>query len=139
MKVGIVYPNKSLSSKLLAEDLSKEITTYPRLMNDFNYDESFDYLVIIYEQSLNSKQVKSFINQLSRNHIKNMSLCYMYKISDKHVHKMVDLCHQQDIPLMRELYTCKIPFIQKPYLQEEILSHARTYMNDMITIIHNYY
>lgn len=139
MKIGIVYSKKNKQAQLLVNDLIKEVRSIPVTMEDFNFNESYDYLVIVYEQSLNNKQIKELINQLSKNYVKNVSLIYMYKLSDKYINKMVDLTHKNDIPLMRETYTCKIPLLSKPYLKEEVLSRGRTYINDMVTIIHNYY
>lgn len=53
--------------------------------------------------------------------------------------KIIQLCLKQDLPLMRETYSCKKSFKTKHHLDDDIISGGRVYIEDMVNICNHYY
>ena len=98
-------------------------------------------MVIGFEESFGfkNKELEDFIHHLSRKHIKNLALFNMFCFSNKQMLKMIDLCQKQDLPLMRETYSCKKGLKTKLILNDDIKSGGRIYIEDMVNICRHYY
>ena len=141
MKVVVVYTSCCKETKLLAEDMARYAKTYAKPLCDFDFDENIDLLVIGIEESFGfkNKELEDFIHHLSRKHIKNLALFNMFCFSNKQMLKMIDLCQKQDLPLMRETYSCKKGLKTKLILNDDIKSGGRIYIEDMVNICRHYY
>ncbi len=141
MKVIVVYTSRCKETKLLAEDMARYARTSARPLSDFDFNENIDLLVIGFEEDIcrKSKELEDFIHQLSRAHIKNLALFNMFCFSNKKMEKVIDLCQKQDLPLMRETYSCKKGIRSKPCLNDDIISGGRVYIEDMVNICRHYY
>lgn len=141
MKVVIVYTSHCKETKLLAEDMARYAKTYARPLCDFDFNENVDLLVIGFEETIfrNNRELEHFIHQLSRKNIKNLALFNMFCFSNKQMYKTIELCQKQDLPLMRETYSCKKGIKSKPCLNDDVLSGGRIYIEDMVNICRHYY
>ena len=141
MKVVVVYTNHCKEAKLLAEDMARYAKTYARSIEDFNFDEDVDLLVLGFEEypCLKDKELETFISRLSRQHIKNLALFNLFCFKNNDMEKVIKLCQKNDLPLMRETYSCKKGFRRKPYLNDDIISGGRIYIEDMVNLCINYY
>lgn len=141
MNIVVVYTNRCKETRMLAEDMARYVRTYARPLNDFDFNESVDLLVIGFEEffTLKDKELEKFICQLSRKNIKNVALFNMFCLNNKQMDKMIKLCQKQDLPLMRETYSCKKGLRSKLLLQDDVISGGRTYIEDMVNICRHYY
>ena len=141
MNVVVVYTSHCKESKLLAEDMARYVRTYARPMKDFDFNEDVDLLVIGFEEylSLRDKELDSFIHRLSRHHIKNLALFNMFFLRTNQMNKVISLCQKQDLPLMRETYSCKRGLKPKLILNDDVISGGRVYIEDMVNICRDYY
>lgn len=141
MKVQVVYTTHCKEAKLLAEDMARYVKTYAKPISEFDFYEDIDLLVIGFEEypCLKDKELENFICQLSRHHIKNLALFNLFCFKSKDMDKVIKLCQQQDLPLMRETYSCKKGMKQKCVLSDDVLSGGRIYIEDMVNICINYY
>ncbi len=141
MKVVVVYTNHCKETKLLAEDMARYAKTYARPLSDFDFHEDIDLLVIGFEEflCLKDKELENFICSLSRHHVKNVALFNMFCISNKQMDKAIALCQKQDLPLMRETYSCKKGIKPRLVLDGDTLSGGRLYIEDMVNICCHYY
>lgn len=141
MKVVVVYTSHCKETKLLAEDMARYARTYARPLCDFDFHENIDLLVVGFEEVLfkGNQELENFIHQLSRQHIKNIALFNMFCFSNKQMYKIIELCQKQDLPLMRETYSCKKGIKTKPRLNDDVLSGGRVYIEDMVNICRHYY
>lgn len=141
MKVVIVYTSHCKETKLLAEDMARYAKTYARPLCDFDFNDHVDLLVIGFEEMIchNNKELENFISQLSRKNVKNLALFNMFCFSNKQMYKIIELCQKQDLPLMRETYSCKKGIKPKPCLNDDVLSGGRVYIEDMVNICRHYY
>lgn len=141
MKVQVVYTTHCKDAKLLAEDMARYVKTYARSLHDFNFDEDIDLLILGFEEypCFKDRELETFISKLSREHIKNIALFNIFCLNTKQMDKVIQLCQKRDLPLMRETYSCKKGLIRKPYLDDDIISGARCYIEDMVNICINYY
>ena len=138
VKVEVVYTSKCKMSKSLAEYLAKEARTYAKELSDYDFNHDVDLLVIGFEEyvCLKDKELEEFISHLSRQHVKNIALFNLFFVSNKQMERIIQLCHQYDLPLMRETYSCKIKPFCNHGLCDDALSSARSYLEDMMTICH---
>ncbi|MCI9049298.1 MAG: hypothetical protein HFF36_00500 [Coprobacillus sp.] len=141
MKVIVVYTSHCKETKLLAEDMARYAKTYAKPLNDFDFNENIDLLVIGFEEGIckKNKELENFIGNLSRQHIKNLALFNMFCFSNKQMYKIIELCQKQDLPLMRETYSCKKGIKSKPCLNDDVISGGRVYIEDMVNICRHYY
>lgn len=141
MRVEVVYTTHCKDAKILAEDMARYARTYAKPISDFNFHNDVDLLVIGFEEylCLNDKELENFIKSLSRNHIRNLALFNMFCFNSKQMEKIIELCQKQDLPLMRETYSCKKGIRSRHYLNDDILSGGRIYIEDMINICNHYY
>lgn len=141
MKVVVVYTSHCKETRILAEDMARYAKTYARPLCDFDFDEQIDLLVVGFEEIVyrNNKELEKFIHQLSRNKIKNLALFNMFCFSNKQMYKIIELCQKQDLPLMRETYSCKRGIKSKICLDDDVLSGGRVYIEDMVNICRHYY
>lgn len=49
--------------------------------------------------------------------------------------KIIKLCQDQQLPLMREQYTFKMSFDQRKEINPLIIDNARLYIEDMVNVI----
>lgn len=141
MKVRVVYTAHCKEGKMLAEDMARYVRTYAQPMKDFDFNEKVDLLVIGFEgyPCIKDKELENFIQHLSRNNIKNLALFNLFYFKNNQMDKIISLCQKQDLPLMRETYSCKIPLRQQMSLKDRMLSGGRIYIEDMVNICVHYY
>lgn len=141
MKVVVVYTSHCKDAKILAEDMARYARTYARPISDFDFQEDIDLLVLGFEEYLcfKDKELEQFIQSLSRNHVKNLALFNLFCFREKLMDKAIDMCRQQDLPLMRETYSCKKPLKHRCILSDDIISGGRVYIEDMVNICNHYY
>ncbi|MEG0277433.1 MAG: hypothetical protein RR630_10430 [Coprobacillus sp.] len=141
MRVEIVYTSHCKDAKNLAEDMARYAKTYAKPISQFNFNEDIDLLVIGFEEyrCLKDKELEEFILKLSRNHIKNLALFNVFCLKSKQMDKVIEMCQKQNLPLMRETYSCKKTIISKPCCCDDMISGARVYIEDMVNICRNYY
>lgn len=141
MRVEVVYTTHCKDAKILAEDMARYARTYAKPISDFNFHNDVDLLVIGFEEypCLSDKELENFIKSLSRSHIRNLALFNMFCFNSKQMEKIIELCQKQDLPLMRETYSCKKGIRSRHYLNDDILSGGRIYIEDMINICNHYY
>ena len=141
MKIQVIYTTHCKDAKLLAEDMARYVKTYAKPLQEFDFNEDIDLLVIGFEEypCFKDKELEIFISQLSHEHIKNIALFNIFCLRSKQMEKVIQLCQKQDLPLMRETYSCKRGMIKKPCLDDDMISGARCYIEDMVNICINYY
>ena len=141
MKIEVVYTHRCKETKLLAEDMARYAKTFAKPLTSFDFHHNVDLLVIGFEEfyCLKDKELEEFISQLSRTYIKNVALFNMFCINNKQMEHIIQLCQKQDLPLMRETYSCKKGIKSKQYLNEDIISGGRIYIEDMVNICQHYY
>lgn len=141
MKVQVVYTTHCKDAKVLAEDMARYARTYAKPITDFCFDEDIDLLVVGFEEypCLKDKELENFISHLSREHIRNLALFNLFCFNNKQMDKIIQLCQKQDLPLMRETYSCKKGIKPKHILDDDIVSGGRVYIDDMVNICINYY
>ncbi len=139
MKVAVVYMKTDKFMKPIANEIARDARTRALTPDEFDHQAIFDLLVLIFSSNhLNYKQIAHFISSLNRQHVHNVALVGTYSITDSIMKKTIALCHKQDLPLMREQYTCKLPILSR-HLPDVVLKDSRIYVNDMMTIVDNYY
>jgi hypothetical protein len=141
MKVRVVYTSHCKDTKLLAEDMARYAKTYARSLEDFDFKEEIDLLVIGFEDypCIKDKELEAFISKLKRKYIKNLALFNMFYFSNKQMEKTIRLCQINDLPLMRETYSCKRHLLPQNKIDNDLLEGGRLYIEDMITICRSYY
>ncbi len=141
MKVQVVYTNNCKDTKLLADDMARYARTYAKPICDFDFNDHVDLLVIGFEEYfINNKELKEFLSMLTRDKIKNVALFNMFYFSEKSMDKVIHMCHEYNLPLMRETYSCKKNKIFPSHiLTDDVISEGRIYIEDMINICNQYY
>lgn len=141
MRVQVVYTTHCKEAKLLAEDMARYARTYAKPMTDFDFHEEIDLLVIGFEEypCLKDKELEEFICKLSRQYIRNVALFNLFCLKNKQMDQIIELCQKQDLPLMRETYSCKKSLFPKCVLSDDMLSDGRTYIEDMVNVCNHYY
>lgn len=140
MKVRVVYTSHCKDAKLLAEDMARYVRTYAKPITEFDFHEDIDLLVIGFEEypCIKDRELEEFIHRLSRTHIKNLALFNIFYFNSKQMDKIITLCQKQDLPLMRETYSCKNK-LRRQCLNDDIISGGRVYIEDMVNICIHYY
>ena len=133
MKIDIVYTTKSKYIKCVADEMARWVKTHAQDLNHYHSDHDVDLLVI------EDKQLLEFIQSLSRQNVKNLALINCFFINSKRLMKVIHLCQNQQLPLMREQYTFKMSFDQRKEINPLIIDNARLYIEDMVNVIRNYY
>lgn len=140
MKVDIVYTTKSKYIKDVANEMAKWVRTYARCLNTYHENQTVDLLVIGFDDTLiEDKELISFIKSIDRNKVKNVALINCFYLNNKRLMKMIKLCQDQHLPLMREQYTFKMSFEQRKEINPTVIDNARLYIEDMVNVIRNYY
>ncbi len=141
MKVQVVYTSHCKNGKLLAQDMARYARTYAKPLTDFDFNEDIDLLVIGFEEyfCIKDKELEEFISKLSRDHVKNLALFNLFYFRTKMMDDIITLCHINDLPLMRETYSCKKSLKRKAILSDDIISGGRVYIEDMVNICNHYY
>jgi len=141
MNVQVVYTSHCKQAKILAEDMARYARTYAKPMSEYNPQEHVDLLVIGFEEYLcfKDQELEKFIKTLSRDKIQNLALFNIFCFKNNDMEKVIKLCQQQDLPLMRETYSCKRKLISKSSIDDDILSGGRVYIEDMVNICIKYY
>jgi len=141
MKIKVVYTTHCKDAKLLAEDIARYAKTYAQSIDNFDFNEYIDLLVIGFEDyvCLNDKELEEFIIKLQRKYIKNVALFNLFCFSNKKMEKAIELCQKNDLPLMRETYSSKRKLMPQNKLSNDTIEGGRLYITDMITICRNYY
>lgn len=140
MKVDIVYTTKSKYIKCVAEEMAKWVRTCARNLQVYQNEKPSDLLVICFDDSLlEDKELISFIESLSRSQVKNLAIVHCFYINNKKLTRVIKLCQDNHLPLMREQYTFKMTFDQRKEIHPTVIDNARLYIEDMINIIRDYY
>ncbi len=141
MKVKVVYTSHCKDTKLLAQDIARYAKTYAIDINQFDFKEEIDLLLIGFEDypCLKDKELEEFISKLKRKYIKNLALFNMFCFSNRQMEKVIELCQKKDLPLMRETYSSKRKILAQHKLDNDTIEQGRLYIDDMITICRNYY
>lgn len=140
MKVDIVYTPKSKYIKYVADEMARWVKTHAQDLNHYQKGRDVDLLVIGFDDTLfEDKQLLEFIQSLSRQNAKNVALINCFFINNKRLMKVIHLCQDQQLPLMREQYTFKMSFNQRKEIDPTIIDNARLYIEDMVNVIRNYY
>lgn len=140
MKVDIVYTTKSKYMKFVANEMAKWVRTCARNVQVYQDEKPSDLLVICFDDSLfEDKELISFIESLSRSQVKNLAIVHSFYINNKKLSRVIKLCQDNHLPLMREQYTFKMTFDQRKGIHPTVIDNARLYIEDMINIIRNYY
>lgn len=139
MNVAVVYFGSKTAS--LADDIAREARTHAIRPEEFDFDAHVDLLMIGFDclayGSKLKKDIHQFISKLDREHISNVSLFSLFTFRNGLLDYVIKDCQKQDLPLLRDNYECKVPL--KMRLNDTILQGARVYVDDMITIVNNYY
>ena len=117
MKIDIVYTTKSKYIKCVADEMARWVKTYAQDL----------------------KHLLELIQSLSRQNVKNLALINCFFINSKRLMKVIHLCQNQQLPLMREQYTFKMSFDQRKEINPLIIDNARLYIEDMVNVIRDYY
>lgn len=140
MKVDIVYPTKSKYMRYVAGEMAKCVRSCATDLHEYRDEYPSDLLVICFDDSLlDDKELIHFIKSISRKQVKNLAICHCFFINNKKLKKIIHLCQQQQLPLMREQYTFKMTFQQRKEIHQTIIDNARLYIEDMVNVIRNYY
>ena len=105
-------------------------------MADFNFHEVIDLLVFGFEAypCLKDKELEEFICKLSREYIRNVALFNLFCLKNKQMDQIIELCQKQDLPLMRETYSCMKSFITNHHLDDDIIAGGRVLIELMVII-----
>ncbi|MGN1181683.1 MAG: hypothetical protein ACI4SR_01660 [Faecalibacillus sp.] len=140
MKVDIVYTTKSKYIKCVAQEMAKCARTCAKNLQVYQNDTPSDLLVICFDDTLlDDHELIRFIESISRNQVKNLAIAHCFFVNDKKLKKVIKLCQNQRLPLMREQYTFKMTFAQRKEIHPTIIDNARLYIEDMINVIRDYY
>ena len=133
MKIDIVCTTKSKYIKCVADEMARWVKTYVHDLKDYHENECVDLLVIGFDDTLfEDKELLNFIQSLNRQKIKNVALINCFYINNKQLMKIIKLCQDQQLPLMREQYTFKMSFDQRKEINPLIIDNARLYIEDMV-------
>ncbi|MDD8048679.1 MAG: hypothetical protein PHH04_03640 [Thomasclavelia sp.] len=145
MKVSILYTNKSKYSKCVLETVARWVKNHAESIDHY-HNEDVDLMIIGFDDTLmDDKELLAFINSLSRKHVSNLALINCFYLNDKQASKIIKVCQENDLPLMREQYLFKInlnemvKYRKCGRIQADVIDGARTYVEDMINVINNYY
>ncbi|BBH26908.1 hypothetical protein [Intestinibaculum porci] len=140
MNVAVVYFGKKCTADL-ADDIAREARTHAITPDEYDFDSQVDLLLIGFSCFANGhkqrKEIHDFISRLDRDHVKNVSLFSLFTFKNGLLDYTIKEIQKQDLPLLRDQYECKVPM--KMAITDNILQGARVYVNDMITIVNNYY
>lgn len=140
MNVCVVYFGKKATAAL-ADDIAREARTHAITPDEYDFNDHVDLLLIGFNCLSNGhklkKQIHAFISQLDREHVKNVSLFSLFTFKNGLLDYTMKQIQKQDLPLLRDQYECKVPM--KMEVTDNMLQGARVYVNDMITIVNNYY
>lgn len=140
MKIDIVYTTKSKYIKCVADEMARMGQNTCSRFKSLYSDHDVVYFVIGFDDTLfKDKQLLEFIQSLSRQNVKNLALINCFFINNKRLMKVIHLCQNQQLPLMREQYTFKMSFDQRKEINPLIIDNARLYIEDMVNVIRNYY
>lgn len=142
MNVAIVKIGHSMNLEKLAQNMAQIARTNPLSPEEFDHDEVIDLLVVGFDGSpLGHKQKKltEFISSLDRQHIKNIALFSSFIVSNRFMKTAIKLCEEANLPLMREQFCCRFPLKCGIATLEDAMDGAKGYIEDMITIVRNYY
>jgi hypothetical protein len=140
MKVVVLYTNKSKHVRPVAECMARWVKTYARSIEDFPKDEIIDLLVITFNDTFGKdKELYDFIATLDRSQVHNVALVNAFYINNKKMEAVISLCHQEDLPLMREQYSWKLHIKDFRQCNQGVIDGAKLYIEDMVNIIRNYY
>ena len=140
MKVDIVYTTKSKYMRCVANEMAKCVRSYATNLHKYQNDCPSDLLVICFDDTLlDDKELIRFIKTISKKQVKNLAICHCFFINNKKLKKVIHLCKEQHLPLMREQYTFKMTLDQRKEIHPTIIDNARLYIEDMVNVIRHYY
>ncbi len=140
MKIEVIYTKKTKYTKDILEAMARYVKTYPKDMEQYNHQEITDLLVIGFDETVMSEQeLFLFIDKIDRNYVKNICLVNTFILRNKKMSEVVNRCHKNRLPLMREQFSIKLNrtcFKEMPQLAKD---NARIYIEDMVNVINQYY
>ena len=120
--------------------MARWVKTHAQDLNYYHSDHVVDLLVIGFDDTLfEDKQLFEFIQSLNRQNVKNVALINCFFTNNKRLMKVIHLCQNKQLPLMREQYTFKMSFEQRKEINPTIIDNARLYIEDMVNVIRDYY
>ena len=140
MKIEILYTKKSRHIEPVAEAMARWVKTYAKTIGDYEDCGCVDLMIIGFDDSsIKDSQLEEFIKKLNRQKVHNIALVSAFYINDHKMRKMIKLCQESDLPLMREQYMFKFTFKQFKEIDQHVIDGARLYIEDMVNLIRDYY
>lgn len=142
MKIKILYTNRSEKTKILADEMARWVKTHAEKLNDSTLqDEVLDLLVIGFDSTLffKEKKLEEYLYSLDREHVKNIAFFNVYYLTNQQLKKIIKICQEKHLPLMREQYTCKVRIGKNKGLDRTTIEGARLFIEDMVNIVRDYY
>ena len=140
MRVEILYTKKSKHIETVADAMARWVKTYAKTIDDYEESGAIDLMIIGFDDSsIRDNQLEEFIKKLNRQTVHNIALVSAFYINDHKMRKMIKLCQENDLPLMREHYTFKFTFKQFKEIDQQVIDGARLYIEDMVNLIRDYY
>ena len=90
MKIEILYTKKSKHIKPVAEAMARWVKTYAKSIDDFDYCNCIDLLIIGFDDSIwKDSQLENFIKHLNRHKVRNLALFNAFYINDHKMQNMI--------------------------------------------------
>jgi flavodoxin len=140
MNVAVVYFGDETVSQL-ADDLAREARTHAMTPHDYDFCDEVDLLMIgcqcLMSGHKHKKEIHDFISHLDPSKIKNVAVFSLFTFKNGLLNYTVKEIVDHDLPLLRDQYECKIPM--RSEITDNMLQGARVYVDDMMTVVNNYY
>ena len=139
MKVEIMYAGKATKVKSIIDAMAKDVKTHIKSIHEYSHEVN-DLVVLAFDDSFKSDQeLKQFIQSLHRDQVKNLCLVCTFYHSNKKMEKVIELCQRQRLPLLREQYAVKLPLFSNKAIPNSCIDSGRIYIDNMVTIVQQYY
>lgn len=140
MKIEILYSTKSNISQELALSMAKWVKTSASPIKSFVYTQPIDLLVIVFKDGFfNDGELVELIKSLDRTKVYNLCLVNSYYYKPLKLNRIIKLCQNSNLPLMREHYSFKVTYGERYGIKQVNIDGARLYIEDMVNLIINYY